>query len=97
MRPNEINPLAYLIEFVFRSKWNVVGLILGFVVAYAIWHFVEPIREKIVLAVMSYILIRMLANTGSTAAKRCPWRRRPSSLLMRRFILYAIRDCGSCR
>ena len=57
MRPDETRPMAYLFEFVFRSKWNVVGLMLGIVVASAIWHFVEPIREKIVLAVISFVLI----------------------------------------
>ena len=57
MRPDEIRAMAYLFQFVFRSKWNVMGLLLGIAVAYAIWHFVEPIREKIVLAVISFVFI----------------------------------------
>lgn len=57
MQPDDESPLAYLLEFLFRSQWNVVGLILGFLVAYAIWHFVEPIQVRIVLAAISYVLI----------------------------------------
>ena len=56
MRPDD-DAIADLVHFLFRSKWNVVGLILGFVVAYAIWHFVEQIQLRIVLAAISYILI----------------------------------------
>jgi hypothetical protein len=57
MQLHAIQGIADLLKFILRSPWNVAGLILAFVVAYAICDFVEPIQLRIVLAAMSYVLI----------------------------------------
>ncbi len=57
MQLHDNRGIADLMQFIFRSPWNVAGLILSFVVAYAICDFVEPIQLRIVLAAISCVLI----------------------------------------
>ena len=46
--------LAY---FVLRSPWNVIGFALAFAGSAAIWHWVEAIQLKMVLAAACWILL----------------------------------------
>ena len=47
----------HLIEFLFRSKWNVVGILGGFGSSCMILEFIEPVRLKLVCAVPAFVRI----------------------------------------
>ena len=57
MDPNETRPWMYLLMFVTRSTWNVVGLVVGVAASYGLWHSIEPIRQRILFSAFAFVLI----------------------------------------
>lgn len=46
---------VHILHFLFRSKWNVVGLLVGFALAYGIGWVVESVKLRIVLVALVFM------------------------------------------
>ncbi len=57
VKPDEIRPSRYAAEFVFRSIWNVAGLVAGGVLAVVLWRTIEPIQTRILCSAAAFILL----------------------------------------